>query len=228
MRLREGLVLGADDDGVRIFDSARNVRRGPGEWGACKWRVVAIDPGGDGDATAIGAVGVTHDERHHVYWSKKLRGANDVLTWHELIARWHQRAPVDMVFVGETGGDVLVKTLQRMGWPARRAVMDRSQIQYLRGLLRTGRLTIEPDFAQGLLEEAESWWWKKVSEAHKSYVGQWATITGSGHHADEWDAVRYAVASILAGLPGVPVVPVVQVGRGGVAVGRIGRRRVRR
>lgn len=225
LRLREGLVLGTDDDGVRILDNDRNLRPRPALWRDCKWRVVAVDPGGDGDATAVGALGVTADERHHVYVSRKIHGNADLLRLNDILGEINAEGPIHGVFVGETGGDTIVKTLQRMGWPARKAVMDRSMLMYLRGLLKTGRLTIEPEESHGLIEESKSWWWKKVSEPTKTYVKQYDTITGKGHHADEWDAVRYGVASILQGLPGAPQRQIGRVARD-YSAGRIGRRRV--
>lgn len=225
LKLREGLVLGTDGDGIAILDERRNVRPAPvPHLRDYKWLIASVDPGGD-DPTAITLLGVTQDERQHIARHELLVTANDAMTWHEVLTRWQREAgrPITSVDVGETGGAGHVNFLVRLGWPAHKAEMSRAHISHLQGALRTGRLTIDPAIAARFLFEAKSWWWKK-SQSATGHATPWATVTGVGHHADSWDAARYALMRVLLGLPGhVDSTPIVRPGRNGGAFVRIGR-----
>jgi hypothetical protein len=194
LRLREGQVYGLDpEDGMSIYDPRRNARSFGEDWAACKWRIVGIDPGGDGDPTVLVPLGITADDRHHVYGAVVLRGGG-LMEWHSALAAIEAEGRITHVEVGETGGTTLASSLHGMGWPARQAVMARSQIPYVQELFKSGRLTIEPgDTARGFESEIATYWWaKQVLEAGRK-VTPYATETGTGHHADRLDALRYAV-----------------------------------
>lgn len=238
LQARVGLVLGEDpDDGVLILDPRENVCEAQQRWADCLWRVVSIDPGG-GDPGGMAAVGVSHRalpialkregtgvevRPSHLYETRRfLNGAslNDV---HRQLQAWHGQGAIDAVYVGETGGDTLVRSLQSLGWPAEKANMDRSQITYLQERFKSRLLTVSPKAWPDVEREAGSYWWKAQRPGSNQPVNPYATETGAGHHADIIDCLRYAEASVKDGLPGKTRQFVGQVGRGMVRLGQVGR-----
>lgn len=197
-----GLVYGLDADGVAIFERGRNVREPATAWADCKYRVVGIDPGGDGDPSGLVAVGFDDRDRIATYAAQRLHGG-DIVHWHEWLSRANEHGRIGLVAVGETGGTTLVASLVRMGWPAVKAVMDRSRIAgTMAGLFKSGRLTVDPSCSAPIEAEVASYYWaKSFNDTGKGQ--QWATETGAGHHADLLDALRYAVVTGIDRPPAV-------------------------
>lgn len=183
----------ADSELVYQLDRARTIRTFGPTWAECKWRVVGIDPGG-GDPTAIIPVGVSKDsqgDRLHVFGEFYRSG--DVTL--EMIANYLARlGPIDYVFVGETGGNVLTNSLAQMGFPAVKAEMSRGEgIEHVRWMLESGRLTVSPECGRTIAEFGEYRWARKRDQRGDSF----ATRTPDWTHADCMDAMRYAVYGIL-------------------------------
>lgn len=206
-QVREGLVYGVDADGVPIYLRERNVRTAASTWPECLWRVAGIDPGGDGDPTAMVAVGVDRQRRYHVYDANVIRGASDLEQWQ----RWiRSLGNIQRVFIGETGGGTLTATIRRYGIPAVKANLDRSRIGDVQRLLRTGWLTISPHLGVEFEDEFYAYYWSDRPGAR-----QWATETLGKGHADRLDALRYAIVGINDAMPAAAAggSPVLQLGR---------------
>jgi hypothetical protein len=213
LRLKEGLVYGEAEDGTLVFDPRRNVRAAPCGWSEYKWRLVGFDPGGD-DPSALVAVGITHDERHHVHAVRRVRAGLDDFAVHQWLSDLHAQGPITRVVKDAAGGASSVMTLQRMGWPAFPADKSREEIAYVQGLFRSGRLTIDPSCYADVEREIGSYWWEDRTDRTRGSRGNWQTKTGTDHHADVLDAIRYAVVAVKHGLPGKPM-PAGQVGSAG-------------
>lgn len=185
-----------DSELVYELNEAKTIRTAPCMWSECKWRVVGIDPGG-GDPTAIVPLGVSKDEqRIHQYGEFYRRG--DVTV--EMIAEYLTKlGKIDYVFVGETGGNVITNTLQRLGFPAQKADMRREEgLEHVRWLLESGRMSIDPACQNSIREFAGYKWSRKRDGTGE----QFATRTPDWTHADAMDARRYAALGILNGIRG--------------------------
>jgi len=206
----EGLVYGIDRDAIAFYEPSRNIRSAPVTWAKCRWRVVAIDPGGN-DPTGMLALGVTSEDRMHVYAAERLRGLVPVFgeqhSMHEWLSGINAEAPIDAVMVGETGGGTIVKTLRRLGWRAFPMSRDRGAgIQRVRSALKSGRLTIAPSLRMQWEEEVYVYRFAEQKPG-ASKADQWATVVDStDHHAELLDCVRYAVDCVHLGYPGAAIV----------------------
>jgi hypothetical protein len=202
----EGLVLGHDFDGIRIYDPARNVREAPTPWGGCKWRVVGIDPGGR-DPTAMIALGVDASDRHHVYAVHSRPGPMDPVAIHEWLSALHARGPLDAIVIdtADTAAQLgtILSTLTRMGWPTWPANRGNALgIPHLRMLLKSGRLTIPPRFRDAFESEIKAWQFPVRRETETGASGAWTTIVRSTtHHADRLKALQYACVAVLDAYP---------------------------
>jgi hypothetical protein len=223
----EGLVYGLDRDGVAFYDPVRNVKHAPCTWAECRWRIVAIDPGGSRDPTGMIALGITHDDRHHVYAAERLKGLVPIVdarpprpgdvSYHAWLSAINAIAPIDMVVVGETGGGSIAETLVRLGWRASKANMDRAKgFPHTRGMLKSGRLTIAPALQQRFDEEFYVYKFKPGGEKGDP----WATeVDSREHHGELMDTLRYAETASLDKYPAA-VMPPQGVHRGGAQVHR--------
>ena len=201
---REGLVYGWDDVSAQgIFDRARLVRDVlPLTWDECRWRVVAIDPGGK-DPTAIVPLGVGSvaplGDTFIVPGLFYRRGAVSAQDMSEWMAKLHAIAPIDIVFVDPSQAS-LVATLRSLGWnahPANNAKLDR--IAAVSRMMLDGRLLFSRH-CEPLFHELETYWWPPAREMQAGGRAS-DTRTGSGHHADAADALGYAILGVLKGLP---------------------------
>ena len=182
------------------FSLRRHVKPAPCSWAECKWRVVAVDPGG-GDPTAIYAVGVSHDERVHVYAPEFYKRGNhaipDIAEW---IHRFDAVGHVQRVVVGETGGGFVVETLRRLKLPAVRAEMDAKHgKENVSFLLDNDRLTVDPK-CEEMIAEFGLYRWRIKSDPFEGDTYM-TSMTGE-RHADAMDALRYASAAIVGNLRG--------------------------
>ena len=190
-----------DSELVYTLDRSKTVRTAPCRWDECKWRVVGIDPGG-GDPTAIIPLGVASPAvGSGIHQYGEFVRSGDVTVEH--IAEYlNKLGPLDRVFVGETGGNILTNTLIQMGFPAEKAEMRREEgIEHVRWLLQSGTLTIDPTCERSLAEfDVYRWAWKRDQTG-----ASFATRTPDWTHADAHDARRYACLGILKLLPaGMP------------------------
>lgn len=198
-----GLVYGMDpDDGIAIFEKARNVRPAPMAWAQCSWRIAGVDPGGH-DPTGILGMGITADHRFHVYGAKRYSAAVGA---EEISSTWmtfHQAAPLDAQ-VCDPSSRVTIETLNAMGWKCVPANNDKgARIALVAKLLKSGRLTLEPNIAAPLIQEFNSYYWKERREMTSGGTG-WETVTTGGHHADLLDTLGYLCLYALYALPGAP------------------------
>lgn len=196
-----GLVYGLDaDDGVAVFDERRNVRPAPVSWAACRYRLAGVDPGGK-DPTGILALGITADQRFHVYGAKRYMAAVGAEQISETWMTFHQAAPLDKQ-VCDPSQRVTIETLNAMGWNCEPANNDKAgRIALVKTLLKSGRLTIEPAIAAPLIQEFNSYYWKERREMTSGGTG-WETTTSGGHHADLLDVLGYICLFALYGIPG--------------------------
>ena len=201
---REGLVYGWDAvTGRAIFDRQRLVQEPlPLTWGQCRWRVVAIDPGGS-DPTAIVPLGVGSvpplGDTFIVPGLFYRRGAVSAQDMSEWMAQLHAIAPIDIVFVDPSQAS-LVATLRSLGWnahPANNAKLDR--ISAVSRMMLDGRILFSP-LCEPLFHEMETYWWPPHREMQAGGRAS-ETRTGAGHHADAADALGYAVLGVIKGLP---------------------------
>jgi hypothetical protein len=193
----------SETDLVYVLDRNKTVRPAPEPWSSCKFRVVAIDPGG-GDPTAIVPLGISsmpvngYGEHIHQYGEFYRRGDVTVEQIVEYLSKLNQAGKINAVVVGETGGNILTNTLCRMGWPAQKADMGRDEgIEHVRWLLETGHLTIGPENTNSIAEFGTyRWTLRKDSETGERF----ATSTSNHDHADAHDARRYGCMRILKGV----------------------------
>ena len=216
-----GLVYGEDSDGIAIFDKRLNLAPAPAAWAECKWRVASVDPGGR-DPTAVLALGVTADERYHVYGLRYERGPVGAIPIHEYLSRLHERGSLHAVFVDPSQAS-LIATLAGMGWPACAAPNAKLDgIGHVASLLRERRLTVDPSLT-AWTREVETYWWDERKDMATGGTAL-ATKTPAEHHADAMDATRYAVMGVLFAMPSRRT-STGQVGRiGGVRWQQVGRR----
>lgn len=199
-----GLVYGLDpDDGVAIFEPTRNLRPAPVAWAQCHWRIAAIDPGGS-DPTAIIALGITTDERMHVYGARRFAAAVGAEPISETLSRFAADGSLDLI-VCDPSQRVTIETLAAMGWPCYPAQSDKAgRISLVASLLKSGRLTVEPSISAQILEEVQSYYWRERRDMTSGGSG-WDTATSGHHHADLLDALGYACLATLYGLPGADI-----------------------
>ena len=164
-------------------------------WADCNLRVVGIDPGG-GDPTAIVPLGV--DARGHIHQYGEFYRRGDVSLEHvaEYLTTLERVAPVNVIAIGETGGNILTNSLRSIGFrQAFKAEMDRKQgLELVRMLLQRHRLSVSPECTNSIAEFA-GYRWDKRKDAMTGE--RYATSTPTDHHADAMDARRYAVMTIL-------------------------------
>ena len=176
------------------FDRLVHVKTQTTAWSDCKWRVVGIDPGG-GDPTAIVPLGVDAREHIHQYGEFYRRGDVSIETIAEELGRYNTAGRLNIVVVGETGGNIITNTLRAMGFPAVKAEMGRKEgLEVVRMLLQRGRLTIDPDCRNSIAEfNGYRWDKRRDQETGERY----ATSTPADHHADAMDARRYAAMAVI-------------------------------
>ena len=176
------------------FDRLVHVKTQATAWADCKWRVVGIDPGG-GDPTAIVPLGVDGREHIHQYGEFYRRGDVSIETIAEELGRYNTAGRLNVVVVGETGGNIITNTLRAMGFPAVKAEMGRKEgLEVVRMLLQRGRLTIDPDCRNSIAEfNGYRWDKRRDQETGERY----ATSTPADHHADAMDARRYAAMAVI-------------------------------
>ena len=210
----EGLLFAAE------FDRERNVRPFVGPWDACRWRVAAIDVGGQ-DPTAISAIGINQNfigpltdindalrpefERMtmHVYGQYYKRGEaaaslQEIDRYLRLIGGPQELSllPVD----AGAGTASLVGSLQGMGYRAVAAVKGRRQAFGMMGqMLQSGRLTIEPTCTP-LINEILTTFHKERRDMSVG-SGEMPLVTPANHHADAIDTVKDAIMTVLFAMP---------------------------
>ena len=176
------------------FDRLVHVKTQTTAWADCKWRVVGIDPGG-GDPTAIVPLGVNAREHIHQYGEFYRRGDVSIETIAEELGRYNTAGRLNIVVVGETGGNIITNTLRAMGFPAVKAEMGRKEgLEVVRMLLQRGRLTIDPDCRNSIAEFSGYRWDKRRDQETGE---RYATSTPADHHADAMDSRRYAAMAVL-------------------------------
>jgi hypothetical protein len=161
---------------------------------------VGIDPGG-GDPTAIVPLGVAsgihggYADHIHQYGEFYRRGDVTLEMIAGYLGRLNSVAPIDLVVVGETGGNIITNELRRMGFNAQKAEMKRDEgIETVRWLLESGHLTIAPDCTNSIAEFAGYRWAKARDEETGD---KYATGRAKDNHADAMDARRYGVLGAL-------------------------------
>lgn len=205
---RTGLVYGRDErDGVLIFDEMRNMKPAPATWADCKWRLAGVDPGGT-DPTAMLAIGVTRDERVHVYSLFRQRGAVGVQEMAEWFWEIEQRGKgeFDLGVCDPSAVSVPVSLNQLWGWqsiwyPANNDKAAR--LGLVKTWLKSGRLTFSPHLKE-IAEEMHSYWYIERKENGLNAGKATATRTPAHHHADLLDVLGYICLAIVAGLPNTP------------------------
>ena len=239
----QGLVLGMDSDGVSIFEPEENFTTPPAKWADCKWRVASIDPGGQ-DPFGFSATGFVDAggprprplmlpkgqhgprllgpretfmrDRAHVYYAERRTGNVGIEDIHAWLLALNDLAPWTRIVVGETGGETIVNSLQRLGWRQTVGfVKDRSvSIPLIRSMSKARLLTFgrscqsvfapyeRIDMEKLIKGEVYTW---MFDEREPGTVGRttWNTIVNtSGHHADVLDAVKDGLASVHVSYPG--------------------------
>ena len=177
------------------FDATRNVRESdPMEWEDYDWRIAAIDPGG-GDPTAISVYGVWRDRqtgeiRFHQpmggeFYSREPVALDEMISY---LAKW---LPLDRAWIDTAGGTVLLNSLKRYGFPANKALKDRTVgLQLYNQVLEEGRLTHHVSCEEAIKEYPLY----RLVEKRDPYDKQrYRTSTPIDNHADAKDATRYAL-----------------------------------
>lgn len=201
---------------VYELDREKTVRKSQTRWLDCAWRVVGIDlGGGDGDPTAIIPLGVTRSTSLQKPYEGNITEIPalqvEVHQYAELVGtrmgageidRYLKTlggpAKLDIVAVGETGGETVTTTLRGLGYNAVRVKADRSDIDtHVRWWYDTGLCTIDPECDVSIREFAVYRWRK----ARNQLGEQFETSTPDWTHGDCMDARRYALMTILRGLP---------------------------
>lgn len=180
------------------FSHRRHVKAASCSWQDCKWRLVAIDPGG-GDPTAIYGIGVSKDERVHVYGPEFYRrGGVSTEEMADWISRFDQVGRVQRVVIGETGGATIVTTLRRMGIPAVKAEMHPNEgREHVTFLLDNDRLTIDPK-CEEMIAEFGLYRWRIKNDPFEGDT--YMTSMAGDRHGDAMDALRYGVATVIQNL----------------------------
>lgn len=182
------------------FSAYRHVKPAPCSWEECKWRVMAIDPGG-GDPTAIYAIGVSVDERVHVYapefYQRGGVSTSDMASW---IQRFESVGKVQRVVVGETGGSTIVTGLRQLGIRAVQAEMHRDEgKENVRFLLDNDRLTVDSK-CEEMIAEFGLYRWRLKKDPYEADM--YMTSMAGERHGDAMDALRYGVAAVITSLRG--------------------------
>jgi hypothetical protein len=180
------------------FHPNRHVKPAPCAWEDCKWRVMAIDPGG-GDPTAIYAIGASEDERVHVYapefYQRGGVSTSDMAAW---IQRFDSVGKVQRVVVGETGGTTITTGLRQLGIRAVQAFMHRDEgKEHVRFLLDNDRITIDPK-CEEMIAEFGLYRWRLKKDPYEADM--YMTSMAGERHGDAMDALRYGVAAIITSL----------------------------
>lgn len=199
---RTGLVYGRDEhDGVLIFDEARNMKPAPAQWAECKWRVAGVDPGGT-DPTAMLAIGVTQDERIHVYRLFRKRGPVGATMVAEWLWETEQKGNGKLNWVvGDPSQASMIAELNHHGIKAYPANNDKAaRLGLVASLLKEGRLTFSPHLTE-IVEEMHSYWYVERKENSLNAGKATNTRTPGSHHADLLDVLGYVCLAIVNGLP---------------------------
>ena len=86
---------------------------------------------------------------------------------------------------------MVAETLRALGWNAFVASKDKGdRIATLSSWLKSGRLTLSPQFTD-LIQEFDSYFWK--DRQNNGGGNAWETVTVGDHHADLLDPLGYAV-----------------------------------
>lgn len=219
----QGLVLGLDDDGVAIYEPSQNVKPAPCRWDECKWRIAIVDPGGQ-DPTGLVALGITHDDRYHVFGAERRKGMVAIIDdagrgLNDWLGELHAAGPLTRIVISETGGEIIRNTLIRLGWHQTTGfVKDRGvKIHALRSRCKSRRLTFAPGVRKLIESEVYTW---MFAESKPGRVGHqtWQTVVNtSEHHADVLEALADGITSVEMRYPGVEGAKVVRADRlGGV------------
>jgi hypothetical protein len=205
---------------VYELNRALTLRAARAAWLDCAWRVVGIDlGGGSGDPTAIVPMGVTRStglvrpeasnitnlsalqvEAHQYgeFVGKNGTGVGDIDAY---LKRWGGPSAIDIVSVGETGGETVINSLQALGYRAIKAPMSRSDIDTnVRWWYDSGLATIDPDCEVSIREFGVYRWKKARNQLGESFE----TSTPDWTHGDLMDARRYALMAIMRALPANP------------------------
>lgn len=172
------------------------VSKDPMPWLEYEYRVAGVDPGG-GDPTAIVVMGVYQDYMTgELKWHQPAggefyqRGGATLDDLKFFLSRWPK---LTRVYLDTAGGDVLMKSLQQLGYAAYAANKDRSYgLNLMAGLFESTLLTIH-ESNENSLSEFNSYRWLERTDPNDRQ--RYKTATPVDNHADAMDARRYAIAS---------------------------------
>jgi hypothetical protein len=169
-------------------------------WSECKWRIVAIDPGG-GDPTACYLIGVDKNEHLNVYAPEFYRRGDvtpDMLV--EFVSKADSVGKVQRITIGETGGNLVTNHFRRAGLPAVKADMAKGEgIEYVRWALQNGLVTVDPK-CENMIAEFGMYRWAQKKDPYEG--DRYATSIPGDRHGDAMDALRYGIAAIVGNLRG--------------------------
>lgn len=190
------------------------IRSAPVAWADCLWRVVGIDPGG-GDPYAVIPLGIHRLEpvqgprepgrvlspyREHFHQFGELYRAGDVtpMDIDQTLKTYERAGHIDLVAVGETGGNFMTNTLASMGWPAVKADISggapKQGTEDVRLIVREGRFSIDPSCKSSLAEFGR-YRWKKARDAA---TGEYYNTDQPDHpYSHAMDARRYGVRAVF-------------------------------
>jgi len=185
----EGLVFPEFDVNIHVGKPLQ-------DWRECKYRILAADPGG-GDATAMLAIGIPHDESSvQVYGPEYYKhGGSSIDEYTEFHSRWQKKGKVQAFVIGETGGATIITTLRRMGLPAERAELkpDNNR-EWIRWLLENKLLRVDPS-CENLIKEFKLWRWKPGTDEWTRET--FMTSVGGRRHHDLLDTIGYGCARVV-------------------------------
>ena len=191
-----GLVYGADADGIDIFSRIQSVKPAPFALADAKWRVYAVGPGGT-DPTGTLVVGISHDERWHVFRERREPGTPSFLT----IRDWLNQTPGG-VTCGWADGEAAVGALRGSGlFETYAAIKDRQAgIAQVQMLLRERRLTVDPS-CEKLIHEFSTYWHDEPGDNTLRQTALSTKTPRKLHHAELLDCLRYIVMGVLDAMP---------------------------
>jgi hypothetical protein len=170
------------------------------KWQDCKWRLVAIDPGG-GDPTACYLIGVDKNEHINVYAPEFYRRGDvtpDMLV--EFVSKADSVAKVQRITIGETGGNLVTNHFRRAGLPAVKADMAKGEgIEYVRWALQNNLVTVDPK-CENMIAEFGMYRWAQKKDPYEG--DRYATSIPGDRHGDAMDALRYGIFAIVGNLRG--------------------------
>lgn len=171
-------------------------KKDPRTWLEYDYRICGIDPGG-GDPTAIVMMGAYQDHvTGELHWHQPAggefyqRGGATLDDIRFFLSRWPK---LTRVYPDTAGGDLLLKSLQQLGYQCYPAVKDRAYgMNLLAGLIESAAITIH-ESNENSISEFNSYRWLERTDPNDRT--RYKTATPVDNHADAMDARRYAVAS---------------------------------